>query len=69
MLNIFKKVKSRRELEDVLTVLLPDKAVLLVIKEIADCQDKQWLSNRALFRTSQRVFNKLIIAAVMVTLL
>jgi hypothetical protein len=27
------------------------------------------LSNRALLRTSQRVFNKLIIAAVMVTLL
>jgi uncharacterized membrane protein YqaE (UPF0057 family) len=29
MLNFFKKEKSRKELEDVFTVLLPDNAVLL----------------------------------------
>jgi hypothetical protein len=68
MLNFFKKEKSRKELEEVFTVLLPDNAVLLMIKEIADCQDKRVLSNRALLRTCQREFNKLIIAAVMVTL-
>jgi hypothetical protein len=57
------------ELEEVLQVLLPDIEVLAIIKEIADCQGMRMSLNLALFLTSQRVFNKLIIAAVIVTLL
>jgi hypothetical protein len=57
------------ELDEVLQVLLPDNEVLAMIKEIADCQGMQMSLNLALFLTSQRVFSKLIIAAVIVTLL
>jgi hypothetical protein len=57
------------ELEEDLQVLLPDKEVLAIIKEIADNQGMQMSLNLALFLTNQRVFNRLIIAAVIVTLL
>ncbi|KAK2410875.1 hypothetical protein QL285_046213 [Trifolium repens] len=57
------------ELEDNLQVLLPDKEVLKMIIEIADLQVIIILLNLALFLTVQIVFSRLMIAAVIVTLL
>jgi hypothetical protein len=58
ILNIFRKEKSLMELEEVLPVVLPDKEVLAMMKEIADCQGMLMLLNRAGFLTNKRVFNK-----------
>jgi hypothetical protein len=57
------------ELEDNLLVLLPDIAVLTMIIEIADLQLIFVLLNLALFLTIQMVCRRLMIAAVIVTLL
>jgi hypothetical protein len=46
------------ELEEILPVLLPDREVLAMINDIADCQGMLMLLNRAWFLTNQRVFNK-----------
>jgi hypothetical protein len=69
ILKDFRKEKSLKELEESLGVQLPDKEVLEIINEIADLQEAILLLNLAWFLAYQIEFKRLIIAAVMVTLL
>jgi hypothetical protein len=57
------------EFEETVQVLLPVKAVLADIKEIAFLQEINLSLNLASFLTCQIVFNRFIIAAIRVILL
>jgi hypothetical protein len=60
--------KSLIEIEATFLVLLPDRDVLAIIKDIAVVKEILLLSNLAWFLTNQIVLIRFIIAAVMVNL-